>query len=90
MCNKQRWLYLDLEQTVIDSWDNRLLIRPGAIVGAIKNIAPTHIGIFYFAIVNNRNREDYFQNIDSIIDRLAGRPADCVVTVNELVDLANE
>jgi hypothetical protein len=53
-------LFLDLEKTIIHSWDDPILINEERIIDIIRRINPNQIGVYSFAIYN-KNDLDIFQ-----------------------------
>ncbi len=52
-------VFLDLEQTVIDSWDNPLLMNVEKIRDTLDLLSVTEVGIFSFAIWNDEDKVDF-------------------------------
>ena len=47
-------LYLDLEQTVIDSWDSGLLINSTTVKDWLERLAVKEVSVFSFAVWNEQ------------------------------------
>ena len=64
--------WLDLEQTIIASWDDVFLINVGSIKEFLKDRGITEVGIFSFAIYNEADKEEFQKNVKPIIERALG------------------
>jgi hypothetical protein len=85
---RELWLYLDLEDTVIESWYERRLIYPRGLSKAARAIGASHLGIFSYAIAHPHEVEDYQRNIDPLIASLCGQGASRVVSLEEMMETA--
>ena len=73
--NKQFTVFLDLEETVITSWDEGLLVNASKVREFLKEQNVTNFTVFSFAVWNDKDKADF--------DRLHRRPLerglDCMV-----------
>ncbi|MBP7284948.1 MAG: hypothetical protein KBA66_25400 [Leptospiraceae bacterium] len=81
-------LFLDLEKTIIHSWDDPILINEERIINIIRSVNPSKIGIYSFAIYNKQDL-DIFQK--TILFALEGAlhiniQTDLIFTVEEIAD----
>lgn len=60
--------FLDLEETVIDSWGSARLVNTDSVRHFLRLQDATKVGVFSFAIQNDSDREEFF---DKIAPRLA-------------------
>ena len=54
-----KYLFLDLEKTVIDSWDNTIVFNNPKVYETIVSIKPDKVGIYSFAIWNKKDKETF-------------------------------
>jgi len=71
---KQRILFLDLEQTIIDVWQdaNIIQVQVPFIKEVIRKFKPEHIGIFSFAIDNESDKEHFRNRMQDKIEMAIG------------------
>ncbi len=55
-------LFLDLEKTIIHSWDDPIIINEERITDIIRRINPNKIGVYSYAIYSQKDLET-FQNL---------------------------
>lgn len=72
MHKKSVTCWLDLEQTIIASWDDVFLINVTTIRDFLKSRNITEVGIFSFAIYNEADKEEFRKNIKPIIELALG------------------
>ncbi|MCB1158878.1 MAG: hypothetical protein H7A25_26660 [Leptospiraceae bacterium] len=54
-----KYLFLDLENTVIDSWENLIVLNNPKVQETIRSINPEKIGIYSFAIWDDKDKETF-------------------------------
>lgn len=86
---KQRILFLDLEQTVIDVWHEANIIHEQVpfIKEVIQKFKPKDIGIFSFAIDNENDKEEFKQRMKLDIEKVIEREINMkhVISVQEMI-----
>ncbi len=65
-----KYLFLDLENTVIDSWDNLIILNNPEVHKNIKSISPDKVGIFSFAIWNEADKDKFFLSLMNSLNQL--------------------
>lgn len=59
MNNNLNTIWIDIENTLVESWDINLPINIEKIDNIIKKFSPCNIGIFSFAIWNDENKREF-------------------------------
>lgn len=82
-----RKVFLDLEETIIESWDNPIIMNHKKISKFLRNLDITHVGIFSFAIWNDEDKVNFErfeikQMIEQSLQVFVGK----VLTVPEMAD----
>ena len=77
-------LWFDLEQTLIESWDKPIIINQEKIVNFFKEFPCDEIGIFSFAIWDDKDREVFEFQIKPRIEETFGIKISHVPTKQEL------
>lgn len=81
-------IFLDLEETIIESWSNPLLMNVGKIGNFVHTSGVQEVGIFSFAIWNEQDKIDFEErHIKQAIEMALGVPINEILTVP---DIANE
>ena len=65
-------IFLDLEETVIESWDNPLLINIQKVKAFLKQREVTQISIFSFAIHNQKDKDDFNRHLKGKLQDVLG------------------
>lgn len=65
-------VFLDLEETVIESWDNPLFINARKIRSFLRQRGVSEISIFSFAIHNQKDKDDFNNHLKSNLQDLLG------------------
>jgi len=77
-------VFLDLEETIIESWSNPLLMNVGKIGNFLHTAGVEEVGIFSFAIWNEQDRIDFVKRgIKQAIEISLG------VTIKEILTVPN-
>lgn len=91
---KQRILFLDLEQTIIDVWHEANIIKEQVpfIKEVIRKFKPEHIGIFSFAIDNDDDKEHFRNKMKSDIEEAIETKVNMqhVISVQEMIKLVKK
>ena len=77
-------LWFDLEATIIDSWDNPFIINEAKIFDVLKDFPHDEIGIFSFAIWDDKDREIFNSQIKPRIEETFGIKIAHVPTKQEM------
>ncbi|RWZ87281.1 MAG: hypothetical protein EO766_12210 [Hydrotalea sp. AMD] len=77
-------VWLDLEETIIDDWDNGLLVNHGKIKRWLDNRNITELRIWSFAIHNDADKKVFDFHMKEIIERVLDRPIIEVLSVEEM------
>lgn len=83
-------IFLDLEETVINNWDDGFLVNSTKLRNFLKCQRVSEVGIFSFAVWN----KDDFDRFDRVHRRVIERALDCAVkscpTVDEMMSADKE
>lgn len=77
--------FLDLEQTIIDCWDNAELIQVPQIKRWLNANGATSVSIFSFAIWNDADKHRFDGWIRPQIERALGMPVDTWPSVQDMI-----
>lgn len=77
--------YLDLEDTIIKSWDNPTIINYSKIRNYLSNNIVKEIGIYSFAIHNEKDLKDFNLDLKEQIEELLQVKIVKVLTVPEIM-----
>lgn len=81
-------VFLDLEKTIIYSWDDPMSINEDIIKDQLRNINPDRIGIYSFAIYTEEDKEIFFRTMKEEIENIFQCKIDSnlIFTVQEIAD----
>lgn len=68
-------LYLDLEETVINNWQEQLLVKTHKLeqlLSANPDIDKNDVRVFSFAIYNQKDKDEFARNIKPMLERRFG------------------
>ena len=85
MHKKSVTCWLDLEQTIIASWDDVFLINVTTIRDFLKSRNITEVGIFSFAIYNEADKEEFRKNVKPIIELALGVTVTTYPSVQDMI-----
>ena len=86
--NALRFVFIDLEETIIDSWSSRLLINVEKIRRVID---PTDkLGVFSFAIWTDSDHREFKNNIRPTLERVLGNAIETTPTAQTMMQIDTE
>jgi hypothetical protein len=63
-------IFLDLEETIINSWQDQLLVNTQKVKDWLREIGATEVDIFSFAIYNERDQEIFVRQMKPFLERV--------------------
>lgn len=82
-------LFLDLEDTVIDSWWNPVLVNVEKIKRMIGEVSPQKIHIFSGAIWNEDDKQRFSANVQADIEKSLGIKIDSVISMADAINVSS-
>jgi len=79
-------LFLDLEETVIQSWDNPIFCNTDFILDILKQEQVKQVHIFSFAIYNDRDKKIFENTMKSGLEQHLGVEILSWVSIKELIE----
>lgn len=76
--------YLDLEGTVLDSWDNPVLVNMHRVHTFVEQHGVTDVNVFSFAIHNEKDRQEFLTHMKPMLERVYGFKVNDVPTAEEV------
>lgn len=76
--------YLDLEATVIDSWDNPVLVNMQKVRNFIERYGVKEVNIFSFAIHNELDRQEFLKHMKPLLESTFNIKVNDVPTAEEV------
>lgn len=77
-------VFLDLEETIIDSWQSGLLVNVQVLREFLEKNNVTEIGIFSFAVYNDRDLEIFNRDHKPFIEKALNVTVTSCVTVEQM------
>jgi len=65
-------VYLDLEQTVVDSWDSGLLVNSTTVKDWLERLAVKEVSVFSFAVWNEQDQQEFWRRLHDPLTRALG------------------
>lgn len=87
MSNQKIQVFLDLEETVIDSWGSGLLVNTEKVKNWLQNRNAKHVHIFSFAVWNDKDKQDFDRDFRNVLERVFDVT---ILTVPSVEELAHE
>lgn len=78
-------VFLDLEETIIDSWHSGLLVNVQVLRDFLEKNNVTEVGIFSFAVYNDRDLEIFNRDHKPFIERALNVTITSCVTVEQMM-----
>jgi hypothetical protein len=83
-------VFLDLEQTVINSWHDHTLINGRKIKFALKHLGVSSVSIFSFAIDDDKDMQKFNDELKGIIEQYLDVTIDDVVTSEDVFKMYHQ
>lgn len=80
-------VFLDLEETIIDSWESGNLVNVQVIKDYLEKNNIKEVGIFSFAIYNDRDLDIFSRDHKTAIERVLNVTISTVISVEQMLKL---